>query len=252
MLLLKANSETVKEFPKELVSRCMANQNGIARTLQKDCVESAVQNGGLTSTSVANEVVPKPTLFEMSDPQQGVLYDTFDIRAFQMDPTLKNGNLNTYVSLTTPASKITLSADIIHVQDQKILDVIPEIAVVNNSYLELNQAFGLDSSLDGTDLAALVYANWTNTDGTIEQLSMLYQLNHGDERLKYQHQRPSTADHGVVIGTPLNMTYNEDIKADVNGDHIVVSLYRKPDDMSDVNYVCGFGLKGNNVSAILT
>lgn len=237
MLMVNVNSEVKKEFPLDLVRSCQANKNGIVRPMKAVNCESAIQGGAVHDL----DAIKTPTLFEVENPQSGVLYDTFDIRTFEMNATLNNGLLNSYVSLTAPASKITLSADIIHTLDQKILASINPIATQNSNYLELNQSFTLDSSISGSDLAALVYANWTNPDGTDEELSMLYELNHKDEMLEYEHQRPSTNDHGVVIGSPLDMTYDETIKADNDSDHIVIALYRKPDDVSEVNYICGFG-----------
>ncbi|MDR3539874.1 MAG: hypothetical protein P4L69_02740 [Desulfosporosinus sp.] len=234
MLLVSKQSAVNKEFPFELVKLCKDSKSSIVRASQTQ----------QHNNSMSCDVVKPLTLFEVENPVSGTLYDTFDIRNFAVDQTESYGTINSYVSLINSATNITMSADIIQMQDEEILAVLDPVQVANRNYLELNEGFKLDPNLIKSEIAALVYANWTNPDGSSEQLSMLCELNLTDERLKYEHQRPSTADQGVVIGSPLDMIKYKKLPADVNQDHIVIALYRMPDDMTGVNYVCGFGNDG--------
>lgn len=229
-MLIKSSSIVEKDFPAEVLESCKKSRNFISRkTTQSNANKGLLQ-----------PLEPTPTLFEVENPVSGTIYDTFDIRSFTLDITTDQVLLNSYVSLMNPAIEITMSADIIQLDTQKVLAVLPSRINQNNSYLELNNDFQLDPSLDANGIATIVYANWTKSDGTREELSMLCDLNLMDRRLQYEHHRPSITDKGVVIGTPLDLKYNP---GELSGtsDHIVLALYRMPADMKDVNYVCGFG-----------
>ncbi len=229
-MLISSNPAVNKEFPAETLENCKNSVNYISRSSNLKKVRSNLFQ--------ANEV--KPTLFEVENPVTGTVYDTFDIRSFTMDTSDKQGLLNSYVSLINPASVISMSADIIQIDTQKVLAVLPSTKTQNNNYLELNDNFQLDADIDPNSVATIVYANWTTPDGKEEELSMLCELNLMDQRLKYEHFRPSIADQGVIIGSPLSLRYDPGIKSNTS-DHIVLALYRMPEDMTDVNYVCGFG-----------
>lgn len=226
-MLISANATVDKEFPLETFHSCKNNLNNISRN-------SKAKDGKLLQV---NQV--KPTLFEVENPVKGTVYDTFDIRNFSMNPT-SQGTLNSYVSLMNNASVISMSADIIQVDTQTVLAVLPSNEIKNNNYLELNDNFQLDTNIEPNSIAAIVYANWTNLDGSQEELSMLCELNMMDQRLKYEHLRPSIVDKGVIIGEPVGVP--APIKEDpAANDHIVIALWRRPEDMTDVNYICGFG-----------
>lgn len=235
MLKITNGKDTGKVYPKDVVSSCLDHPNGIMRkNLLPNNPRRNVESG---------ENSHEATLFERDSVEDGQLYNTFDVRNFQMDKQVKNGNLNSYVSLKTPAQKITISADILHTQDGKVLDIIPPVEIENNNYLVLNQDFTLDTNIYGKDIAALVHAMWENEDGTFEELSMLYHLGLRDERLTYEHSRPSIHDHIIIKETP-GIDTKRGFATDTK-DHIVIALNRVASDMKDVNYACCFGTGAN-------
>lgn len=242
MLKIENVSLDVKPYPSDVVALCKNSKNGMTRLMgARNSEESPLLESMVNTEEASINNAEKLTLFEHPSPVTGKLYDAFEIRNFDMPPNNNMGVLNAYVSLLNTSSNITLSADIIHTSDQRILGVIDPVKAVDANYLELNHQFTIDPSINHSEVAALVYANWID-NGNEVQLSMLYELYMGDERLTYEHHRPSTTDRGVIIGNPLNLNYDKKSAADFEQSHIVVSLYRMPDDMSDVNYVCGFGM----------
>ncbi len=232
-MLITSKSTVKKDFPLEALTKCRSSVNFIARKTEPNNVKRGLLK--------ANK--RRPTLFEVENPVKGTIYDTFDIRAFTLNTTvqtIEQGNLNAYVSLEANAKFINMSADIIDIDNQTVLAELPESQVQNNNYLELNNSFTLDGSVKPESVAAIVYANWTAADGSVAELSMLCDLNLMDQRLQYDHLRPSITDHGVVIGNPQPTAYDPMPRNNYN-DHIVVALFRTPSDLTDVNYICGFG-----------
>ena len=100
-----------------------------------------------------------------------------------------------------------------------------------------------------TDLVVIATANWQFEEGEIEYAGIFDDLQRYVEA--YEHKFPKKEEQGYIEFTdnPINIALTEktllpanmDVEKRGDSDTINIALFRKPDDVRDLDYLCSFG-----------
>lgn len=225
---------TKKDYPHSVVEKCEGSFNGIIRTSKQ-----------------RDAAIEKLTLYETASPKLGEVYDVFQAHIFQVDPDTKTAAIGVQVSLQERREMVSIVADIVDLSNQCIVASIPEQIWNDEWNVDFEKTVQIPKSVSVEDLALIAYVSW-GTDEVHEEFAMLkrysnsYNINHF-YGIRYHHVFPKNessyrqfpSEHGQVIQEDDNIGTEADNREDA--EHIVVALYRKPEDTSDLDYLCLFG-----------
>ena len=218
-------------YPRETILLCQNHKNGVYREPQET-------GNGLQ----AKEGAFAPTLLELEQPEQFQFYDLFDVSEFTFSPEKKTGHLKMELSMLQKYRKLSLSAQLLDTEKEVVLKEIPIKCAADESRLTVEQDFALDEEILPENLGVLVHGAW-EADGLEENKMKI--LRKADLQAKdyiYKHTHPASQETTCIIGSiegldpyiPVTWEKGE-------SGHIVIALIRKPEDLKDVDYLCGAG-----------
>lgn len=233
-----------ERYPKELIDKSRKLPNGVVRI------------GGRESTRLKyTESESQLTFQEISDPELGVVYDSFDIQKFTIDRNLGKVKVCARMSLKAKHEQLSIFAKLVSQDEEKVLSILPLRFGGNTCELEYaEEAILPKDSADG-DVTLIVYGAWGTKEIDDAEIAIVENYAEGAPSVKYEHIHPEQ-HKGNYITFPQGKTLSqvEQVMPYTAGDctdndsHIVVALYRRPEDTSDLDYLCLFGQKpGTNL-----
>ena len=223
--MLLTRQADIKSYPEEAVAECWKNRNGISRRANR--------------TLLKEGTMAEPTLLELEQPELYRFYDIFEVQDFSYSASEGKGHLRIQISLIKEYRNLKISAQILDLESQKVLGEITPETAENTSVLVVEEDFELTERNNVQSLGIIAYGDWGNNTPEDNELSVFRKANSADADYVYRHIWPKKEKCTVTLGT-LEGRYPEPW---VSGstDHIVIALIRRPGDMKDVDYLCGFG-----------
>lgn len=223
--MIQINEKSAISYPKEIISECRENVNNITRKRRASRL--------LGADSV------NPTLLEVERPQLYQFYDVFEIEEFTFSENSAAGHLKIQISLLNTFKDLKISAQILDLGSEKVIAEISPKTASDTNYLIVEEDFTVGADIEIKQLGVIAYGDWGNITPEDNQLSAFKKANSTDYDYIYRHVYPKKEKEAVILGE-LESRYAE---RGVTGDkdHIVIALIRRPDDVSDVDYICGFG-----------
>lgn len=223
------NHSNVKEF----LEKAKQHRNGIVRIVSAANV--------LTATTRRE---PKLTLQEHEIVKSELLYDYFDINAVY--DSQDNHYVKTKIDINMadePPLKIISYAYIVSEPDGKIRAQSAKYEVDNSSSADWNGNFFVDSVND--TLVLIVEAQFEYSHYS-ERVIKTVNITPKDVEIEYQHTHPQKQPVGqpVIYGDFTSRGPDTKEKMSPDDGHIVVALFRYPENKNDVDYICGFGRSG--------
>lgn len=215
---------TGKSYPEDVVRMCRGNRNGISRMVNPMANHRLLKGGNMAV----------PTLLELEQPESYKFYDIFEIQDFSYSTNEGKVHLKIQISLTNEYRELKISAQILNLESKKVVGEVAPKTAENTCVLAVEENFNLGSNIEAQSLGIIAYGEWG--DNT---LSIFRKANSADAGYAYRHIWPKKEKNTVTLGTLENHYPDPGVAG--NSDHIVIALIRRPDDLTDVDYLCGFG-----------
>ncbi|MDR3341467.1 MAG: hypothetical protein LBT14_01540 [Treponema sp.] len=213
-----------------------------------------------------------PTLGELktSELVRGETYDYFECLLFGSETEIPNpsggknrvgGGYEIRLSLRQPSAKITISG-VIENENRQTLYEFKLPPYTNTAYVSAMDFFTADDSIDKDKLILSVKAEYAETPSASAQstdaavpspltktITQTVQISYeNSEQFTYSHNHPVKREN-YDTNIPDDRIYGKPIEGSGGGsfepdaDHILIALVRKPSDLKDIDYLCGYGYK---------
>lgn len=213
-------------YQKEIILACKSHKNGIFR-------KKKATDGRLSAENV------KLTLLEIEKPQMFKMYDLIDVPEFTLSKQSGNGCFKILLSLREQWKDLAIGAQIVDLEKKIVLKEIPFVTGKNQSLLTVSDEFHLDLDQTDTTIGIIAMGKWGNNESDENEVSVYREANTAAKAYTYIHKYPKTEEETVRLGT-IRWATGKAGKV-TNKDHIVIALDREPNDLSDVDYLCGAG-----------
>ena len=234
----------LEEYPKELINRSKTLRNGVVRMGESPLNRRrSLEDDG----QCIFQEIPEPSL--------GVVYDSFYIQKFTIDKNLGKARVCARMSLRAEHERLSIFAKLVSQDEEKVLAILP-LRTAGNTF-ELNYAEETVLPADDAkgDVTLIVYGAWGTRKEDDAEIAIVENYAEGAPSVRYEHIHPEQ-HKGNYITFPQGKTLAQAKQAmpytagecTADDEHIVVALYRKPTDTSDLDYLCLFGQKkGTNL-----
>lgn len=228
-MILKTNG-LQKEYPMNAILSCQNSRNQICRKKRTD---------KLSSDGSKTEQQDNLTLLEIANPESFCFYDIFEVQDFSFSEQDGKGHLKIQISLLSQYKELQISGQIVDLERESVVAEVSPKTAKDTNQLVVDENFSL-TDVDGPrQLGVIAYGDWGNQSLDENELSVFRKANSADADYSYDHIYPKKEASTVILGQLENI-WPEPGSAG-SPDHIVIALIRKPEDMKDVDYVCGFG-----------
>lgn len=216
-------------YPREMVLACKSHKNGIFR-------KERAANGLLDAENV------KLTLLETEEPQMFETYDSFDVPEFTFSEQSGTGSFKIQLSLQKKWKDLAIGAQIVDMEKETVIMDIPLVTEKNQSQLSVSKEFHLDSNQTATTIGIIAMGKWGNKELEENEVSVYREANTAAKEFTYVHVYPKPEEETVRMGKIEHDTGKTGKVT--KKDHIVIALIREPNDLTDVDYLCGAGRYG--------
>lgn len=233
-------------YPGDLIRMSRTAPNGVVRLGMKKLRSARSAEG------------ERLTFRETLAPKPGVIYDSFDIQSFTIDRNSGRAKVCAKMSLRENHEKLSVSAKLVDQASEQVLAALPLKTARNTFELDYDEEIALAADKEGDHVTLVVYGTWGTEKSNDSEIAIVEEYAAGAPSIEYTHVHP--AQHkGHYITFPQGKALSEVKQAmsytaadcTVDNSHIIVALYRKPQDTSDLDYLCLFGQKPGTSLPIL-
>lgn len=213
-------------FPSEIVGKCRSHPNGVFR--------AGKQQGLLRGTSV------EPSILEVEKPKLFHVYDSFEIQDFTYEPSTGKVHFMVQMSMKESWHELGIRVQLLDLDKEEVLGNMIERRGEDSARLVLEDSYVIPAGRADSvsHLGLIAYGNWGRQSLEENELDVFQEANENTQ-VRYTHTWPRKEDNTVILGEMENRYPDRGSKGDDK--HIVIALIRRPEDMSDVDYLCGFG-----------
>lgn len=177
-------------------------------------------------------------------------YSSFAFTECKYDPRTEMLSVGVELELTQKA-KISVSTELIDLEKGEVYAVLGEEECADSSSLNYHKEVYLSEGAPvvSVDLALVAVANWQVGSETGNTVSIIKELR--GYQFEYEHKYPKKETGGYIEfkdGSQIAAAAGSEISPgnmdpDVRGEEetINIALFRKPDDVKDLDYLCSFG-----------
>lgn len=236
-------SRKMKEstYPREAVLSCQNSRNQICRK-KKNVIQRL---GGGPKAANGNA----PTLLETENPEPFRFYDVFEVQEFNFSNQEAAGHLKIQISLLEQYKELQISAQILDLDRESVIAEIRPKTAKDTNKLVVEEDFFVAPADGPLRLGVIAYGDWGNLLPDENELTVFRKANSADADYVYKHIYPKKEASTVILGKLEGILPDRYTKGSRN--HIVIALIRKPADLKDVDYLCGFGRDGRTGHPIL-
>lgn len=205
------------QYPEEIISTCLGHKNRIFRKER------------LSKT--------RPTLLEVENPKPYEFYDVFEIQDFTYSEEEGGGHLKVQLSLLQYCPNMVVSAQIVDLNSNTVIDTLEDKSDIGTSILVLDKDYKINADNSDVQLGVVAIGKWGTKSIEENEVAIFKEANSREYVWKYDHDRPKKEKEAVILGDISSMEDYNVYRGDK--DHIVIALYRAPEDKTDVDYICG-------------
>lgn len=216
-----------ENFPGTIVNRCRNHPQGICRMNEK--------------TSLFRAVKAEPTILEVDNPRLFEVYDSFEVHDFTYLPEEGKVHFMVQISLKETWKELELKVQLLDMDTKEVLGEAIDSRKEDDFFIKLEESCIINRKGKNGEfrLGLIAYGKWGQASPEENELALLKEANAGTENFNYKHIWPKKEKETVKLGTIEGRRPDTGSKGDQ--DHIVIALIRSPEDLSDVDYLCGFG-----------
>ena len=223
---------SIRQLP-EYVSAI--RKNGKFLRIQKD---GAAESGQLFEQEITGDSV-------------GLWCTVFRINNFSYDHEKDTLTLGATISFPETCKRITLQADLLDEETEQVITSLEEKVAENSTQLKYeftDMSVDVNSKLNRA--VVILYADWIDSSNIEGEAAILEdELMFG---IRYEHIYPKKERDGYkTFGNDVSDTAMElaeryrETEGREESENIVISMFRKPDDTKDLDYLCLFGKIGD-------
>lgn len=229
----------------ERIKNCKSSRNGVWRNhahlsdSEKNC--PTLQEGEVLDETGRAGIIA------------GKFYDFFDITDISLIQAEALGQpvsckVEMEISLLESAKDMEIHAAIVFEKINAIVAQFSSVSGSNTNTLKLDQTVNINDQLARQELAIVAVGTWTDAQNKKTELSIYRKLSDSNKKLvsyKHIHPRKITKPKPDVIGF-IEDIEGVDLTREITGqqEDILIALIRKPDKLTDIDYLCGAGRGG--------
>lgn len=221
------NNSSNENFPGAIINRCKDHPQGICRMNKK----TGLLRAGKT----------EPTILEVDNPNLFEVYDSFEVHDFTYLPEEGKVHFMVQMSLKEIWHELEMKVQLLDLDTEEVLGEAMDSRKKDDFFIKLEDSciINREEKNSSLRLGLIAYGKWGEISPEENELALLKEANAGAETFNYKHIWPKKEKETVRLGTIEGMRPDRGSKGDEN--HIVIALIRSPEDLNDVDYLCGFG-----------
>ncbi len=232
----------LRDYPHPYLSEYAKTRKNLIR-LPQPSSDSAAPSMLRAKGSLPDE--KSPFLTETADIKPGHAYSVFEVKRLFYDTKTHMIDLDADVSFTKICEEITLYADILDMENDRVLASFEHETVTSSNTLEYQIKENFGQTVPEEYLAVILCASWKSPGAETESAAIIRQIG-GDITYgmdltypKKELQYVKFPNNSTLINqTPPNIPA---LFQDSREDNIQIALFREPRDGRALDYLCEFG-----------